>query len=137
MGQIYRDDWIIQSELLIKNVEVGSLVKISNGVERFYVEIIDIKMDEFIGKVCNMLMYKKDYNLGDLVIFSRYNLMEIYTPYEKQIKFLNASKNEMVQKNIKEYIEKFEKEHNRLPVNNEIYEYFEKTLNTRVFKIFM
>ena len=136
MELVYVDNWKIQAEILTKPVKIGYLVKISNGAERFYVEVMDIKQDKFVGKVCNILTLKKQYDYDDLVAFNRVNIIEILSSSERKIKLANASKDVDLQNKMIFYVEKFEKEHNRTPCNKEINEYFEKHLNTVIFPSF-
>ena len=115
-------------------MEVGSLVKISNGAERFYVEVMDINKYEFLGRVKNMIVSKRHYKFGDFVIFDRSHIIEILSPSEALMQLKNAENDPELQNKIKIYVQNFEKEHNRTPRNIELFEYSEKYLNLRIMQ---
>lgn len=91
-SKIYTDDWINAKDKYIQNpetfeiptdyeledIEINYLVKISNGIERFWVRILDIKNDVLIGTIDNKLAYCLNYDYKNLVMFEKNNIFEIH-----------------------------------------------------------
>ena len=65
------------SEQQLENIFVGSWVKISNGIERFWVIVVEIINDKFIGKIDNVLIFDEGYNFDDLIEFELINVYDI------------------------------------------------------------
>ena len=62
-------------------IEIGSIIKISNGYERFWVKVIS-KDDDFItGEVANKIYTTDDYDYGSIIklpqkIFMKKNIVQ-------------------------------------------------------------
>jgi hypothetical protein len=127
---IYTDNWNENSSVLIKPIIKDCLVKISNGVERFYVLVIRVKKNgEIVGRVSNLLVFEKPYKKDDLVYFRPKNALEILTADER-----SARQEEMspaIQNHMAEYIVKYIEEYGKYPSEKERCEYFERSMNTR------
>lgn len=80
-----RDDYeflfTIPTEDDLKLLIPNDMVKISNGFERFFVRIIEIREDCFIGIIDNHLRGNYDYDFGNKVRFYGYNIFTI-TKYQ-------------------------------------------------------
>ena len=63
----------------LRRIKKTDTVKISNGEERFWVHVTNIKGDEIYGTVDNHLIHERPYNLGDTVVFRRENVYDIHT----------------------------------------------------------
>lgn len=86
--KIYSDTWINAQEAIsdtftapsdeqLNNLREDSIVKISNGRERFFVKITRITKTYIIGIVSNELVCGSEYNVGDYVSFNIYNIFKI------------------------------------------------------------
>ena len=105
--EIFTDDWVNVNEMNSKypntfdipnqneleNITIGDTVKISNGFERFWVEIKEITNLYLIGRVDNELI-TNEYSLNDYVMFEKRNIYDIHTIKDKKeiIKNLNKMK---------------------------------------------
>ena len=59
-------------------IEIGSIIKISNGYERFWVKVIS-KDDDFItGEVANKIYTTDDYDYGSIIRVTPENVYDIY-----------------------------------------------------------
>lgn len=72
----------VPDENEIKNIEVGDYVKISNGKERFWVEITEsphaVKdKKQFTGIVKNNLLESDNYDIGDKINLRPRNIYKI------------------------------------------------------------
>ena len=111
---IYTDDWVnvkiindhnpetfeIPTDKDLQDIKVGYNVKISNGIERFWVIIEKINSYYFIGKIDNKLLNNNNYDYGDLVMFEKHNIYDIHDFEFKNImkKYLNKNKNKLKSK---------------------------------------
>ena len=102
---IYTDDWVnvkiindhnpetfeIPTINELQDIKVGYNVKISNGIERFWVIIQEINKYYLIGKIDNKLFNNTNYDYGDLVMFEKHNIYDIHDFEFKHImkKYLN------------------------------------------------
>lgn len=105
--EIFTDDWVNANEMNSKypntfdiptqneleNITIGDTVKISNGFERFWVEVKEITNLYLIGRVDNELI-TNEYSLNDYVMFEKRNIYDIHTIKDKKevIKNLNKIK---------------------------------------------
>lgn len=105
--EIFTDDWVNANEMNSKypntfdiptqseleNITIGDTVKISNGFERFWVEVKEINKLYLIGRVDNELI-TNEYGLNDYVMFEKRNIYDIHTIKDKKeiIKNLNKIK---------------------------------------------
>jgi uncharacterized protein YegJ (DUF2314 family) len=62
---------------LNNEVQINDFVKISNGKERFWVKVIDLKKNLVLGIVSNNLIFNNELNMGDLVKFEKKYILEI------------------------------------------------------------
>ena len=95
--EIFTDDWVDAKEMNFKyphtfdyptqneldNIKIGDSIKISNGLERFWVEIKEKNKFYLIGRVDNELI-TNEYKLNDMVMFENKNIYEIRTKEDKQ-----------------------------------------------------
>lgn len=85
-----RDDYeflfTIPTEEDLKQLKESDMVKISNGFERFFVRIIEIRDDCFIGMIDNHLRGSYDYDYGDKVRFYGYNIFTVRKQEEQEMK---------------------------------------------------
>jgi hypothetical protein len=82
----YPDTFAVPSEEELAAVKAGYSVKISNGKERFWVEITRRSRNgRLYGKVANNLVFDHGYDLGDLVVFKQCNIYDISTPEERML----------------------------------------------------
>tara|TARA_Y200000002_G_C22584187_1_gene622216 strand:- start:766 stop:1104 length:339 start_codon:yes stop_codon:yes gene_type:complete len=98
--EIFTDDWVDAKEMNYKypntfdyptqseldNIKIRDSVKISNGFERFWVEVKEKNKIYFIGRVDNELL-TNEYKLDDFVMFESKNIYEIRTKEDKELYF--------------------------------------------------
>jgi len=103
--EVYTDNWInvkiinnyhsdtfeIPTELELNNIKKGYSVKISNGLERFWVSVIDIKEFYIIGKIDNKLVHNDNYDYGNFVMFDQSNIYDIHDLEFKKMMLRYAS----------------------------------------------
>ena len=77
MNSQYPDTFLIPSKKEINKIGIKSCVKISNGVERFWVTITLIMNDTIVGKINNDLIIDEGYDIDDLIEFKFENILEI------------------------------------------------------------
>ena len=96
--EIFTDDWVDAKEMNynyphtfdyptqieLDNIKIGDSLKISNGFERFWVEVKKKNKMYIIGRVDNELI-TNEYKLNDLVMFESKNIYDIRTKEDKQI----------------------------------------------------
>lgn len=89
----YKDDWIdaqqkhlefpdtfnVPTEEELSQIEVGWTVKICNGIERFWTEVVEIAEEYLLVRVDNRLVNNRGYNLGDILWIEKKNIYEIHT----------------------------------------------------------
>lgn len=127
---IYCDNWIEQPFILSKPITKGALVKISNGVEIFYVDVILTKPNfEYIGCVSNILINERSYKVNDMVSFRYRHAIEILTSEERSLQFDTITP--LIKYIFMKYITEYVNQHNRMPTEQESLDYFERNINTR------
>lgn len=72
----------------IERIELKDKVKICNGEQRFWVELVEITPTLLRGKVLNHLLPNSLYNFGDTIPFLRENIYKVC--FLKDIKVLVA-----------------------------------------------
>jgi len=78
MNQEYPDTFDVPNDDMIRNLDMGDMVKVSNGRERFWIEIAEKKTrGYFDGVVMNRLIFNKYYTLGSLVRFHTRHIYKI------------------------------------------------------------
>jgi len=89
----YTDDWVDAQQMAKENpetfeapteeeleaIEVGWTVKVCNGQERFWTEVVEKGDGYLLVKVDNMLVYRRGYNLGDILKIENRNIYEIHS----------------------------------------------------------
>jgi lactate dehydrogenase-like 2-hydroxyacid dehydrogenase len=94
MKEAFFDDWVDVSEMSqrfpetfkapsdeeLEEIKPDYTVKISNGMERFFVLVHEIYDDLIVGEVNNKLVCDRGYNSGDLVIFHKKNVYCVHSP---------------------------------------------------------
>lgn len=70
---------IPSNEYINMNLTIGSIIKICNNFERFFVVVEDIENDNYVGKIVNHLLINRGYNYGDLISFTKNNILAIYS----------------------------------------------------------
>ena len=64
--------WVAPREVVATPFNIGDSVKISNGSERFFVEVLfSTREGTICGRVTNWLLLTPQYNYGDLVYFRK------------------------------------------------------------------
>ena len=129
MTEYNRDNWLVYTHVLTGNIVIGSLVKISNGRERFYVEVVRIDSVDIVGRVCNKLVKTDAYNMDDLVVFHTANAFEIMSPQEKTDRANTAKP--ILLASMKAFARYFMMQNGRMPTRKEGEDYFE-SINTRI-----
>lgn len=67
------------SQLSLASITTGSIVKVCNNYqERFWVTVTSVVGDTVTGKVDNDLVITEDYNYGDIIVFTKDNIYNIY-----------------------------------------------------------
>ena len=103
--EVYTDNWInvkiinnyhsdtfeIPTEIELNDIKKGYSVKISNGLERFWVSVIDIKEFYIIGKIDNKLVHNDNYDYGNFVMFDQSNIYDIHDLEFKKMMLRYAS----------------------------------------------
>jgi uncharacterized protein YegJ (DUF2314 family) len=98
------DNWIyvnnitdcdVPTEEELNEIDIGYSVKISNGKERFWTEVIKITNHYIVGRIDNKLSFNKNYDYNDLVMFDKGNIFDIHDLEFKKmiIKYINNSNN--------------------------------------------
>ena len=78
MNETYPDRFWSPSQYMLDNIRITDLVKISNGKERFWVEIIKILKNGFYEcKVRNKLLDKELYDFGTIIKIHQNNIYDI------------------------------------------------------------
>jgi len=93
------ENFTIPSTNDLNNLVISDLVKISNKVERFWVEITEINKDYLLGKIDNHLTFNDKYDYNDIILFEKNNIYSIH----------NNIDSEIIQKHIEEYLIKKKK----------------------------
>lgn len=62
----------------LNSIEIGDTVKICDGEERFWTIVKELKEDHIVAEVNNKLIGDQEYNLGDLIQFTKNNIYEIH-----------------------------------------------------------
>jgi hypothetical protein len=89
--KMFRDNWVNAQEQQrlypdtfeapdhndLNAIQVGDYVKISNGKERFWTVVIDMKEDDIIARVDNKLVATQRYTVNDIVVFKKENIYNI------------------------------------------------------------
>lgn len=78
MHSNYPDNFDIPTQDELDNIKINDSVKISNGLERFWAQIIEVNTLYLLGRVDNELI-TNDYKLGDIIMFERHNIYDIHT----------------------------------------------------------
>jgi len=128
---IHRDNWLVTFTQLPKAMQ-GSMVKISNGVERFYVDVVRVKGNgDIVGRVSNMLVTPGHaYNMDDLVIFRQKHVIEVWSADQRVARATAAQP--AINSIIAVFIQDFMVKHGRMPSEQEGQAYFERNVNTRL-----
>jgi hypothetical protein len=75
------DTFEVPSEEELAALHAGNTIKVSNGRERFWIEIVEKRTrGYFIGIVMNKLLFYTNYTLGDLVQFHKRHIYSIASP---------------------------------------------------------
>ena len=130
MTEYFRDNWLVyvHSPNPFRG-EIGSLVKISNGRERFYVEVVRIDNEDIVGRVCNKLVNTDAYNMDNLVVFRAANAFEIMSPREREDRMNRVTP--MLTASLNAFAQYFMMQYGRMPTRKEGEDYFE-SINTRL-----
>ena len=67
----------VPTDVELDDIKKGDFVKISNGQERFWVEILSRKNKTMRGVVDNELLDDSEYNLGSKITFRDKNVYQI------------------------------------------------------------
>ena len=55
----------------------GNFVKVSDGRENFWVQVVESEKNQYIGIIMNTLMFARAYSLGTLIRLQRDHILEI------------------------------------------------------------
>lgn len=55
---------------------LGKFVKLDNGKERFFVKVVKKMDDDIYGRVDNKLISPSRYDVGDIIIFKKNNIVK-------------------------------------------------------------
>lgn len=77
MAQNFPTSFTIPSEEDLTKLKKGSLIKLSNGIERFWVIIEWFDDDSIYGVVDNDLGRTTKYGYGDTVVFKKNHILDI------------------------------------------------------------
>tara|TARA_B100001175_G_C18979896_1_gene389288 strand:- start:29 stop:361 length:333 start_codon:yes stop_codon:yes gene_type:complete len=106
--KVYTDNWVnvkiinkhnpdtfeIPTNDELDEIKVDYSVKISNGFERFWVSVIEVKELYFIGKIDNILINNENYDYENYVMFERDNIYDIHDfEFKKMIMKYVSNKN--------------------------------------------
>lgn len=73
------DNWVAPKEMVTTPINIGDSVKISNGCERFFVDVLFITREGTIcGRIINWLLLTSEYNYGDLVYFRKEHIWIVH-----------------------------------------------------------
>lgn len=67
----YKDSFDIPTEEELQRLETNDRVKISNGLERFFVQVQQVDGDTVTGRVMNHLVGNHAYGYQDMVAFEK------------------------------------------------------------------
>jgi len=67
-------------EFSLSDIPVGSIVKICDGEERFWVRVTEIGTDCYFGEIINNLICDKGYGRGDMVVFNLEHIYDVEKP---------------------------------------------------------
>ncbi|KAF0976431.1 hypothetical protein FDP41_004330 [Naegleria fowleri] len=69
----------------LMKVKSGSMVKVCDGQERFWVEVLKKgSLKYLVGRIDNGLVGGQEYSYGDWILFKRENIYEIYEEEEEE-----------------------------------------------------
>lgn len=125
----YSDKWLVNPNILSEPIKPGYLVKISNGKERFNVEVKYVVGQHFIGYVMNNLLFDTFYKYHDLVTFERKNAFMILNHDQKLEELEKASI--IFSPLINNYILNYKLDNGAFPKAKEVRKYFERQVNVR------
>ena len=134
---VFTDQWSLQvhhqSEILKKKrIVPGCLCKISNGEERFYVQVALVKKNGVIvGKVDNVLLIQRPYKYCDLVAFEKKHCIEIFTIEDRYNRERECA--DTVAKQSENIISNYILENGRHPTKEELFAYYEFHRNVQLF----
>ena len=94
----YRDEWVdaqekhkqhpdtfdVPSEEELAKIDVGFTVKVCNGQERFWTEVVELLEDGLMVRVDNNLVHDRGYNFGDILRIEKKHIYEIHTKMDIQ-----------------------------------------------------
>lgn len=125
---IYTDNWLIQSIVLKKQINKNCLVKIDNGDEKIFINVIHIKQNgDIVGNITKVLTKEKTYKVDDLVYFKKKHVIDILTLDERKEKAKNLIPDLAAM--CKVFIDDFYKVHGRVPIKQETDDFFENHVN--------
>jgi len=78
MGRLHPDTFETPDPELLDLLVKGALVKVSNGEERFWAQITEVKGKKLKATVDNYLLGDYGYNYGDIIEFEKRHIYSIY-----------------------------------------------------------
>jgi len=72
----YTDRWEISHATQLPMATVDDYVKVSNGKERFWIQVCDIQGEWIFGGVSNQLVGSAAYNVGDVVCVGPQHILD-------------------------------------------------------------
>lgn len=77
LGREHPNTFAAPTEEDIAQIKVGDYVKVCDGEERFWNIIKKMDGDIIVAEINNKLVCGQDYNLGDLIQFSKHHIYDI------------------------------------------------------------
>jgi len=78
MNKKYPATFQIPTKKKLKKITIGSIVKVCDEKERFWVIVKEKTSNQLVGKIDNNLISKSIYNRGDLIKFEEKHIYDIY-----------------------------------------------------------
>ena len=77
MAKDHPDTFQAPSKDELDSLKIGSIVKVCAGGERFWTIIDSISGDDIVATVDNVLVFQKDFNVGDAIQFQKKHIFDI------------------------------------------------------------
>lgn len=78
MSQLHPDTFEAPTSDDLNQIKEGTIVKVSNGEERFWTHVIKVDGDKITAEVDNNLIGEYGYNLGDPIEFEKRHVYSIW-----------------------------------------------------------
>lgn len=129
---VYSDNWLVNPDNVQAPILPGFLVKISNGRERFNVEVKSVNGLNITGYVMNKLLYSNTYNRNDMVTFEKKHVFLVLN-HEQRREILEKASS-IHGPILINYILKYKEIHGIFPSEENVVDFFENHLNLRAVR---